>query len=284
MLWIYDFANALVCIILIVIACRIKIIPLWIGYILGIYSFLPFFINDFLFQAEYMVDQFSYVAVVKEARSLNFLTEIVTSDKYETGIDKNFIAQIDWKTLLTGWSLALLPLPFTETVSSLGFFNRFLFILIFLWLYKKNFLNGISLFFILFYPSFVLYTSLSLRDPLVTSLMIVSVIFLIEKKYLSFLISIAPIYFLKFQNFYIMLALFLIYILFQRETFVYRIRYVLIGLIVIGFTPFVDQIISYMNIVHIGMINENGGTFENYKNYDGIYDLIKNSVFAFPNF
>ena len=101
-----------------------------------------------------------------------------------------------------------MPLPFVETIQSLGFFNRYLFMILFIWIYNKNFLKGLPLYFILFYPSLIFYTSLSLRDPVVLFFMILGTVFLIEKKYLISLISIIPLYFIKFQNFYFILFIY----------------------------------------------------------------------------
>ena len=111
-----------------------------------------------------MGDQYLYSSILQDLRNFNFFTHQ------------------DPKVTLTTFILSLLPLPFAETIKSLGFFNRYLFLILFLWLYSKKFLSGMPLFFILFYPSLVFYTSLSLRDPIVLFFMIISVIFLIEKK------------------------------------------------------------------------------------------------------
>ena len=115
MFWFYDLPNLLVCILAIIIACRIKIIPIWIGLIFTLYSFLPFFLNDFLFPSRYMKDQFFYFNVFKEVRSLN----LIPHDKPNV--------------LLTSWFLSFLPLPYVETIKSIGFFNRFM-----LWYNKRT--------------------------------------------------------------------------------------------------------------------------------------------------
>ena len=79
---------------------------------------------------------------------------------------------------------------------------------------SQKVLNGLPLYFILFFPSLVFYTSLGLRDPLVLIFMILGVIFLIEKKYSIAILVIIPLYFIKFQNFYfLILLLFFIFII-----------------------------------------------------------------------
>ena len=131
--WYYDIPNLLVCITAVIIVCRINLIPNWIGIILASYSLVPFILNDFLFPAAYMGDQFFYTETLKEIRSFNFFP-----DK-----DKN--------ALVTSWFLSILPLPFVETVKSIGFYNRFLFLILFVWLYNKKFLRGMSLYLLIFY-------------------------------------------------------------------------------------------------------------------------------------
>ena len=164
MTWLFDLANTLVCILTIIIAFRIKLIPSWIALILTLYSFLPFFLNNVLLPPRYMGDQYLYFSILQNTRSFDFLSHE------------------DPKPLITSWLLSLMPLPFVETIQSLGFFNRYLFMILFIWIYNKNFLKGLPLYFILFYPSLIFYTSLSLRDPVVLFFMILGTVFLIEKK------------------------------------------------------------------------------------------------------
>ena len=56
------------------------------------------------------------------------------------------------------------------------------------------------------------------------------------------------------------------------------------GLAIISLTPFINEIIAYMNIVRIGMIYEDGGSLDNYQDYNGILDLLREGVKAFPYF
>ena len=142
MTWYFDLPNALVCVIVTVIAWRIKIIPNWIAILLVIYSFIPFFLNDFMFPSRYLKDQYAYWHAIGELRSLNFYPDFFTNDDARTGLFE--------KILIPSWFLSILPLPFVESIKSIGFFNRFSFLILFLWIYSKNFLNGMPLLFILF--------------------------------------------------------------------------------------------------------------------------------------
>jgi hypothetical protein len=268
--WFFDIPNLLVCIIAIIIVCRIGIIPNWIGLVFIVYSFVPFFLNDFLFPARYMKDQFYYYNIMKEVRSFN----LIPMSDYNTY----------QKAISTSWLLSLLPLPYVETIKSIGFFNRFLFFVLFCWMYNKKFLTGMPLLFILFYPSLLLYTSLSLRDPLILCLMIIGVIFIIEKKFIQFFIAIIPLYFLKFQNFYFIIILFFIFIFFDNKEHLKRNLSIVSILLIVFLSFYFDEILYELNIYRGAMYRVDGGDMNHYQPLDNFFMLIKNSIKAFPYF
>ena len=278
MIWLFDLCNALICLLIIIIAFRVKLIPNWIALVLSAYSFLPFFLNDFLFPATYMKDQFAYFNMVKEVRSLNFFPgEGILIDNAKTYINDQYV--INNKILITSWILALIPLPYVESIQSLGFFNKLLFLILFLWLYSKKFLRGGVLLFAIFYPSLVFYTSLSLRDPLIMFLTTVSMIFLIEKKYFKFFFILFPLYFIKFQNFY-----FLISFLFFLKILKIKIINNFLKLIIA--TSFIIIIMSYLDLINyyrFSMFIENGGNFSEYISVNRIGDLSQALLSSIPS-
>jgi len=266
MTWYFDIPNMLVCVLATVIACRVKIIPYWIGFILAIYSTIPFFLNDFLFPARYMKDQFFYFNAMSEIRSFNLFPEM------------------DINAVITSWFLTILPIPFVETIKSVGFFNRFLFLILFLWLYSKKFLQGITLFFVLFYPSLVLYTSLSFRDPLILFLMIIGTICLVDKKYLTFFIVILPLYFIKFQNFFFMLILLGMFISFKKPPLNYRIRYIFFGLIIFGLYNYLNEIIYLLNLSRKAFFVEDGNDILLYEPIVDLFNMLFLGITSLPDF
>ncbi|MDA8851435.1 hypothetical protein N9J04_01525 [Candidatus Pelagibacter sp.] len=282
MTWYFDLPNALVCVLVTVIAWRIKIIPNWIAILLVIYSFIPFFLNDFLFPSTYMKDQYRYWRAIEEVRSLNFFPDSFIEEGGRAGLFE--------KVVIPSWFLSILPIPFVESIKSIGFFNRFSFLILFLWIYSKNFLNGMPLLFILFYPSLLLYTSLSLKDPLVLIFMLTSTIFLIDQKYIKFFITILPLYFFKFQNFFFMILLFFIFLIFKEKKKNNKGYYLLISLIIIICSIlFLDDIISRMNSYREGfwrenVISLNTDLFQAFEPIGGIFSLLTNSVIALPTF
>ena len=132
----YDFPNLLAIFIVIIICFRMGLIPLWLSSFLGLFALTPFFLNDFLFPASYMPDQFQYFNEVRKIRSFDF--DAVSNVKLQ----------------VSNWMLAIMPLPYVETIKSLGFFNRLIATVLTIWLYSKKNLRGWPLLFVLFYPSF----------------------------------------------------------------------------------------------------------------------------------
>lgn len=133
----YDLPNFLVCILVVVIASNIAKLPRNYTLILLAHCFVPFILNDVIFPTNYMPDQFRYIAAVMEIRSGENVTELASTVENAS------------------WMLAFIPLPFIETVQSLGFFNKFIYILMFIFLYKQGVLNRFSVYFLLLYPSVI---------------------------------------------------------------------------------------------------------------------------------
>jgi len=241
--------------------------PIWIGLVLSIYSFMPFLMNDVLFPNALFPDQWHYFRAMENTRALNFMYS------FEELIQNKFI-----KFYITSSVLSFLPLPFVETIKSVGFFNWFLFIFVFLWLYSKGFLKGLPLLIFLFYPSLVFYTSLSLRDPLILIIMLLSIVFLIDKKYFKFFILISPLLFLKFQNFFFMLCLFLFFVVFDKNKFNNLFRYTIFIVLIVVFILFYEEALTYLDKNRNHFFREDGGDVAYYKPIDGLYQLFVQGV------
>ncbi len=89
----YDIANLLAIFIVITIAFRMGLIPLWLSFFLALFALTPFILNDFIFPASYMPDQFIYFSNVQEIRSFDY----------------DSIRNL--KMLVSNWMLAVIPLP-----------------------------------------------------------------------------------------------------------------------------------------------------------------------------
>ena len=266
-MFLYDVANLLPILIVIFVSYRFGYIPMWLTFFLGIFAFTPFFLNYVLFAPGYMPDQWQYYYFVQNIRSfgLNDLAESIPVE-------------------VSGWMFSFIPLPYVETIQSLGFFNRFIATLLTIWLYASKNLRGWPLLFIIFYPSLLLYSSLSLRDTLVMLFMVLSVILFVEnKKSLAIVVSL-PLLFIKFQNFFLMIVFFLAHLYFSRDSIIYRYRHLFLLIVIAAITPFLMTIIEILDYSRLNMFIEDGGSRDSYVHMKTIGDFIIIALQSAPYF
>jgi hypothetical protein len=253
----YDLPNLIVCLFTVLIVASWAKLPSKFALLLALNCFIPFFLNDVLFSANYMPDQFKYFHNVFN---------------YRNGLP---ITETSATVLNSSLMLAYLPLPMVVTITSLGFFNKFLFIILFGFLYKQRILTNLSAYFFLLYPSVVLYTGLSLRDPLITFFMIMTAFFAVKRNLFLCILFLVPLWLIKFQNFIIMLPV-LFYILFNIDKkglspskVVQILLIMLISLIALS-----PLLIPQINIHRINMFIDDGGKLVDVELISGIGNFI----------
>ncbi|MGS0467693.1 hypothetical protein ACU8V3_11535 [Cobetia marina] len=178
---------------------------------------MPYLLNNVLFSPEYMPDQFRYWEQVLAMRSMDW-------DSMDHSLTVSFSSSL----------LALLPLPLVETISSLGFFDKFLYIGGLMVMLRRGIISHAVLLFLLCYPSLVLYSSLSLRDTLVTGFMLASFLLAIERRPGWALLMLMPLWLIKFQNMLIMLVFLGVYVVYdvsRRGLSTKRFCWLLVGLV-----------------------------------------------------
>ena len=266
-MFIYDLPNLFAILIVILVSFRIGLIPLWLSFFLCLFAFTPFFLNEVLFPASYMPDQFQYYNVSKGIRSfaLDSFSDTSTVES-------------------ASWILALIPLPYIETIQSLGFFNRFIVTVLIIWLYSSKNLRGWPLLFIVFYPSLLLYSSLALRDTLVLIFMILPVILFIENRRLLAVICALPLLLFKYQNFLLVIVFFVVHLYFSRDSFVYRFRYMFLIIVIASLAPFMMTIIELLDISRLNMFIDDGGKHNAYVHMRTIEDFIIIALQSAPYF
>ena len=266
-MFIYDLPNLFAILIVILVSFRIGLIPLWLSFFLCLFAFTPFFLNEVLFPASYMPDQFQYYKVSKGVRSfaLDSFSDTSTVES-------------------ASWILALIPLPYIETIQSLGFFNRFIVTVLIIWLYSSKNLRGWPLLFIVFYPSLLLYSSLALRDTLVLIFMILPVILFIENRRLLAVICALPLLLFKYQNFLLVIVFFVVHLYFSRDSFVYRFRYMFLIIVIASLAPFMMTIIELLDISRLNMFIDDGGKHNAYVHMRTIEDFIIIALQSAPYF
>lgn len=197
----FDLPSLLICLLAIIVLGYLYKVPNKLLIVLTAHCLLPFVLNDVLFPAKYMPDQF----------------------KYWTGVNLIRSGQVDISQALSNLGnvfqasafLSILPFPTPASIISLGFYNTFLYIILFFILYTKNIFTKLSIWFYLLYPSLALYSALTLRETLIFFFMTLAVIYARESKIFRSALCLLPLYLIKFQNFFILGPIILIYAIFS---------------------------------------------------------------------
>ena len=195
--------------------------------LLLVHLFSIFLFNGFLFDPSYMPDQFKYLEVAKNVREFDFLNE------------ENFTYGVT--VYLSGVFFGLFPIPFIDTIYSICMINFLLYFIIFIFLYKKGFLNSkFILWFYLSYPSLAMYSSLALRDMLIFFIMFLGIYYIIvAKRYLFGFTYLSFLFFIKFQNLLFFVVSFFVTIFFSKKI---NIKHLLFGIItfIFAFLLFIE--------------------------------------------
>ncbi|MCI4406994.1 MAG: hypothetical protein JHC35_06895 [Sulfuricurvum sp.] len=256
-----NFSQFMIYILLILTVYRLRIVPSWIALYLAFLGTSPFWFNGFLFPPEYMPDQFKYLNVIQSVRNVSNTPDVSSNVFY------------------SGWIMAFIPIPFVYNVIGVAFINKFIFLILFLWLYKKKYLSGVPLFFILFYPDLIMYSSLALRDILILTFMIIGTVLLVQKRYIFALIMFLPLLLIKFQNFALMMILWIMSIAFMREKFIkskHSILYFsMFFLVVLSiFILLAPYVIEPLDFYRGAMSAEDGNRPEDYVSLSGTGELL----------
>lgn len=197
----YDLPALLICLLLIIILGYKFKVPTNYQLLLVLHCFLPFVLNDVLFSVHYMGDQLRYWQGVNAIRNgeLGFVEALFSGQN----------------VLQASAFLAAIPFPAPFSYISLGFYNTALYIILFFILYFKNIFTKFTVWFYLLFPSAALYTALSLRETLIFFFMILTIVFARESKIFRSILCIIPIYVIKFQNFFILGPIVLMYFIFS---------------------------------------------------------------------
>jgi len=263
---IWDLPNLLICFIIIISAQILDKITLKHALCLAFISLVPFCLNYVIFDPHYMPDQFSYWHMLQRIRDFTY-----TPYNYNVRVtEASFI-------------YAFLPLPFVETINSMGFFNKFLFICIFIWAASALKLRGWVLWFLLFYPSLLLYSSLSLREMLICTLMLLVLWATIHEWYGLVFIALALLFEVKMQNALLVGAFSVLYLATKKISFPHS-KFMLLFAVITGCIlfyisfPYIGTKIEYYRI---RMYLEDGGLLADYQPIKTMTDLFSNSLYGF---
>ena len=156
---VFDLLNYSILISILYFLFKKKIINKKDLVIYSLFSFSPFLINEVLVSYSVFWDQKRYVLLADSIR-----------DNWFYG---NFIPQSNEhiKVLLSSYIFALFPILTFNTINSVAFVNKGIYFLSLIYINSKVKINDTFRIFLLFTPSVLIYSSLSLRDILILSLM-----------------------------------------------------------------------------------------------------------------
>lgn len=256
----WDLPNLIVCLIAVALAYSLGKIKSSHACCLALLSFTPYLMNGVLLEPEYMPDQFKYWDMLSAIRSFKY-----TSEMYHGNVTP---AAYMW---------AFLPLPFVETINSIGFFNKFIMILIFIWASSSLKLQGWVLWFLLLFPSIILYSSLSLRDMLICALMLSIFWSVIRRKYWLAILFLILLEQIKFQNAALVVLFSIGYVLVSVNDFSYSKNKVygfvlLLSLFSIVAFYYLGEAIEHVRFSMF--LEDSGGDPSEYLPLNGFLDLI----------
>jgi hypothetical protein len=224
----------------------------------------PFFFNNILFDWTRFYDQSQYLFNAKESR--NYILQLVNFSEDSYSYDFNNFNTVFFVSILFS-----MMLPFNlETINSIAFCSKALFIWSLIYINYKEKIPLILKIFFLFCPSVILFSSLSLKDLLVTTIMIMSFYFLYQNKIYKILIGVILLFYLyiiKFQNFFLVVFAFTFYFL-----FIYikkNPKYLFLGFIFIPIILFfqgesiLEEIFYKINKYRLGFFVEEFGQYKN---------------------
>lgn len=195
----YDLPNFLICSVFVLVAGRVLKVPALYQGVLLLHCLLPFILNGVLFSYGYMPDAFNYWGAFNAIRA----GDLPLYDAWTEG-------NVEQAAVL----FSFMPFPFAVTPLSLGFYNTFMYTALFFWLYNKRVFTAVSLWFFLLYPSLALYTGMGLRDTFIFVFMVMAVQWTREGRWWFALLPLYLLYMIKFQNFFILGPILLVYVLF----------------------------------------------------------------------
>jgi|GEM_PF-4398716 len=200
-----DIVNVIYILTILLVLNRYYNIPNIYLIILLVHLGSIFLLNGFLFDARFMPDQFKYLKVAQNVRMFDFLNE----GNFDSG-----------KTVyISGVLFGLFPIPFIDSIYSIGMINFLFYLFVFVFMYKKGLLHSrfIAYFYLLF-PSLLLYSSVALRDMLVFMIVFFATYYiLIAKKHFVGFNLLFLLAFIKFQNLLIFVVSFVLASIFSRN-------------------------------------------------------------------
>jgi len=272
-----DLVNFLIILFLLFYLLEKKIITSNIFWYLNLSLFSCFIFNFILFDWEFFPDQNKYFGISQKIRE-----ELINFSKEEAGSSYQYYS---------GLYFSIIPLPYIETINSLSFFNKLIFVVFTVYIYYKKIIKDEYLILFIFFPSVLLYSSLSLKDNIIYVLSLWTIYNIINGNNLRTTLLLLILTAIKLVNGLLLIGFYIIYKFlfstYRKDNFKKNYTFlILIGLIVIYF--FSGQILEIINnhMFHFyeeakikGSTNSSLNYIDSF--YQLVYTLIVGSVGAF---
>jgi hypothetical protein len=240
--FIYDLISLLTIFIILHYLYKKNTISYLESTLLLIFCSTPLFFNEVLFHWALFPDQSKYLTFANQFRHGMF-------EFGKFSFDDPFLT-----VKVASLFFAMFPVLTFSSVNSIAFINKIIVVYLFIF-FKNKKVNKIVLFSLIFLPSVILYSSLSLRDILIMALMLLGTYNYFEKKHYSFILIILFLSLIKFYNSILLLIILVSYtFLFEYKNNI--IKYLLLipslFLIIVN----LETILSLLNNYRLGFFSE----------------------------
>ena len=255
----FDFVNYLFLVLIFTFCYRHKYVEKRMYILLLLCGLGPFFVNFFVFDWWYMPDQAKYSLEAQQFRDY-----LLTGENYI--VSANYIR-------IPSLIFAIMPIPFIETINSIGFIHKGMLGIFTVVLFHKKFIDKYFFYFLNLCPSVFLYSSLSLKDNLILVyclLIILAIIY--HRGFVLNVILILLLFYLRPLHAILMFIFFFVYNLcFTRKIFEINILVGILMLVALYFKA--EEIFEYFN-------RRRYSFFEESSTYQEIYVELDNSLFS----
>ena len=293
----YDLGTYFILSLIFVFLCKKKIINNRILILSLLLLLVPFIFNGFLFAWDYMPDQSKYLLYsqrIREDPSMIFHRKMITGDLYDdiSQIETNLIYVVPSKVFSPAILYAFSPIISLETYKGIALVNRTVFLLTWIFLIKKKYLDEYSSIFFILVPSLILYSSVSLRDILIFLLMIWFIYFYYEKKTIYTIFVVLILYVLKFQMLFTLGSLVILSSIIKKDSINLFVLFFSILVLFIFTFFFGNDILEILNGLRYGFFVEEYGGYQSMsatKNYqyfkvEASLDSMMTVLWSFYNF
>jgi hypothetical protein len=247
----YNLANLIFFQVLIILNAWKSRVPAHFFIVFLIISCSPFLFGS-LISSSYMPDQSKYLEAIQALRINHFDP-----------------AYYPYTVAFSSIILFMVPTPFVVDTISIGLVNIFLFVYLFLTIYKVKEIPRYIKYIFLFYPSHIFYASLSLRDELIVVFVLLSFIFAARRYNLSSLFLIAPLLVIKFQVFFLVFPMLFLFMLLRQ-----KVSWYVMPILIAVYTCMIYFSIDSLDFYRRAMWIDNRGNGLNYEELSGFLEFI----------